>query len=461
MKKIISLLLSVCFLVSNSAFAIGDKKPKKEKNETKKITAMVNKFEYINVEWWAKFNDENLNKYIQLAVNNNYDLKMATIAVEEYYQSVKIQRAGELPQITAGFAPSFVSSRAFESMRMKRDHTLYAVPVVVSYEADIFLKNHDKTKSAKKRYEASLTDERASYISIVSAVGSVYFNIVKLNKLIETQETIVNCRKEISDLMDFSNKEGLVSTFETVRANESYILGNSVLTEYKKQRTYLLNKLAVLIGMSPEECESLEITSYDDINFDGLIPDEVNSEIITNRPDYIRSEKMLEKAGIDVRVARKEFLPTIPIFGAMVFNADRLGSLFTTSNMLWAVGGNLVGTLFTGGARTANLKIKKAEFERLLNDYKKTNLTAIQEVNDALASVKYDTKKLDDNLKNEELEIKAFDLTQLKYNEGVASRLDLMQREENLMNINQMVVNEKMNCYLDYISLYKATGAGL
>lgn len=461
MKKIISLLLLVCFFVSNSAFAIGDKKPKKEKNETKKITATVNKFEYINVEWWAKFNDENLNKYIQLAVNNNYDLKMATIAVEEYYQGVKIQRAHELPQVTAGFAPSFVSSRAFESMRMKRDHTLYAVPVVVSYEADIFLKNHDKTKAAKKRYEASLTDERASYISIVSAVGSVYFNIVKLNKLIETQETIVNCRKEISDLMDFSNKEGLVSTFETVRANESYILGNSVLTEYKKQRTYLLNKLAVLIGMSPEEGENLEITSYDDINFDGLIPDEISSEIITNRPDYIRSEKMLEKAGIDVRVARKEFLPTIPIFGAMVFNADRLGSLFTTSNMLWAVGGNLVGTLFTGGARTANLKIKKAEFERLLNDYKKTNLTAIQEVNDALASVKYDTKKLDDNLKNEELEIKAFDLTQLKYNEGVASRLDLMQREENLMNINQMVINEKMNCYLDYIGLYKATGAGL
>ncbi|MBQ6516509.1 TolC family protein [bacterium] len=447
--------------MSNCAFAITDKKVKEKKKETPKVTAVKNKFEYINIEWWAKFNDENLNKYIQLAVNNNYDLKMATNVVEEYYQSIKIQRAHELPQVSAGFAPAFVSSRSFEQMRMNRNNSLFAVPVIVSYEADIFLKNPDKTKSAKKTYEISLTDERASYISIVSAVGSLYFNIVKLNKLIETQETIVNCRKEISDLMDLSNKEGLVSTFETVRANESYILGNTHLTEYKKQREYLLNKLAVLIGASPEEAESLEITPYDDISFDGIIPDEISSEIITKRPDYIRSEKMLEKAGIDVRVARKEFLPTIPIFGAMVFNAGKLGSLFTTSNMLWAAGGNVLASLYTGGAKKANLKIKKAEFERVLNNYKKTNLTAIQEVNDALASVKYDTKKLDDNLQNIELETKAFELTKLKYDEGVASRLDLMQREENLMNINQMLVNEKMNCYLDYISLYKATGAGI
>ena len=459
MKKIISLLLIFCFFISNSAFAIGDKKPKKEKKETKKITATVNKFEYINVEWWAKFNDENLNKYIQLAVNNNYDLKMATIAVEEYYQGIKIQRAQELPMVSAGFSPSFVSNRGFENFRMDRDQTMYAVPIIVSYEADIFLKNHDKTKSAKKKYEISLTDERASYISIVSAVGSLYFSIVKLNKLIENQENIVNCRKEIADLMDLSNREGLVSTFETVRATESYILGNSALTEYKKQREYLLNKLAVLIGMSPEDCENIEISDYDSINFDGVIPEEISSEVIVNRPDYIRSEKMLEKAGIDVRVAKKEFLPTIPIFGALVFNSDRFGSIFTTSNALWAVGGSVLASLYTGGAKRANLKIKKAEFERLLNNYKKTNLTAIQEVNDALASVKYDTKKLDDNLKNEELENKAFELTQLKYNEGVSSKLDLMQRQENLLNVNQLVISEKMNCYLDYIGLYKATGA--
>lgn len=77
----------------------------------------------------------------------------------------------------------------------------FAVPAIVNYEADIFLKNRDKTKSVKKLYENAQFDERAAYISIASAVGSTYLNLVALDKTIELQEEIVKSRKQIYDLM--------------------------------------------------------------------------------------------------------------------------------------------------------------------------------------------------------------------------------------------------------------------
>ena len=99
---------------------------------------------------------------------------------------------------------------------------------------------------------------------------------------------------------------------------------------------------------------------------------------------------MVEKAGIDVRVARKEFLPTINLTGLALFNSNKIGSAWSTKGMLAGIAAGAMLPIFTGGARIANLKIKKTEYERLLQDYYKTNLTAIQEINDALVSVKKD-----------------------------------------------------------------------
>ena len=170
------------------------------------------KFAYINLNWWENFNDDILNNYIQKAVLNNYDLKMATINVEEYYQNVKMQFASELPSATGGFGPAWYKAPGSTS-----SDAAFGVPIIVKYEADIFLKNHNKTKAVKKLYEGSKLDERAAYISIASAVGSTYFNIINLDKIIDLQEEIVKIRQEIYDLMLASNKEGLTSTLTLLK----------------------------------------------------------------------------------------------------------------------------------------------------------------------------------------------------------------------------------------------------
>lgn len=458
MKKIITIALLTSFISLNviPAFAetVQPKQFKSMVSKNKKTPDQNYKIDYINMNWWDNFNDDLLNSYIEKAVLNNYDLKMATLNVEEYYQQVKSQFASELPSATAGFGPSLLKMPG-----KTNTSAAFGLPMIVQYEADIFLKNHDKTKSVKKLYEGSKTDERAAYIAIASAVGTNYFNIIKLDKMISLQEDIVKARQDIYNLMLARNKEGLTSTADTIKANKALVQGQTDLLELKKQREQMLHQFCVLIGESPETSNNIARNSLDGLNYQLSIPQEIPSEIITHRPDYLKAELMVEKAGIDVRVARKEFLPSINILGGGLFNAGDLGSLFTTKNMLLGVAGGIMAPLFQGGSLKANLRLKKATYERVLQNYYKTNLTAIQEVNDALVASRLDKEKMSQTEKQYNLEKSDYKFNEQKYNQGTISKLDLIQYQENLLTIEKLVAQQKVECMTDAISLYKATGS--
>ena len=214
-----------------------------------------------------------------------------------------------------------------------------------------------------------------------------------------------------------------------------------------------------MIGESPENADSIKRASIDDVKYELEIPNEISSEIIIQRPDYMKAELMVEKAGIDVRVAKKEFLPTLSLGGLGLFNAANIGSLFTTENMLLGLGGGLILPLFTGGKKIANLRLKKATYERILQNYYKTNLTAIQEVNDSLAAAKYDKEKMLQTIEQYKLEENDYAYNEKKYNQGVISKLDLIQFKENLLSIEKLVAQQKVECMADSIGLYKATGS--
>lgn len=455
---VLTSLTGMTFMPALAVQEVNNNVPKQYKSMIKKSKKVSDdyKYAYVNMDFWSQFNDEILNGYIDKAVKNNYDLKMASLNVKEYYENVKLQFSNELPKLTAGYSPNYVKMPGSSDADW-----IFATPAIASYEADIFLKNRDKTKSVKKLYEASQFDERAAYISVASAVGTTYLNIVRLDKIVDLQQEIVELRKEIYDLMLKRNREGITSTADTIKANKALVAGETDLIEYQKQRDFLLHQLAVLIGESPANAEELTRTSYDKIAFSGNIPSEISSDVIVQRPDYLKAEKMVEKAGIDVKVAKKEFLPSFNIMGLALFNASNIGSSWTTKNMLASIGAAGMLPLFTGGSLTANLRLKKTEYERVLQNYYKTNLTAIQEVNDALVSVKKDTEKMERTQKQADLEKTDFMYNRDKFNQGVISKLDLIQFKENLLSIDKLVAQQNIECMVDYIGLYKAAGSKL
>jgi NodT family efflux transporter outer membrane factor (OMF) lipoprotein len=450
MKKVLILLLNISLLGMNvlPAFAIHDRKV---------IQSHVTeyRFEDANLNWWKGYNDEYLEGYIVKSIENNQDLKVATLRVEEARQNVKMQFSKELPSAEIGVAPLLYKMSGANSSEVS-----WGMPVLASYEADLFLKNHDKTKSAKKMHEVSKFNERAAYISVASAVGATYFNIVKLDKIISLQEEIIKNRKEIYELMKLRNRQGINSTADLVKADKAYVSACAGLTDYKKARAIMLNSLAVLIGENPNNVDELKRVSFDSLKLSKQIPSEISSEIITQRPDYLSAEKMVEKAGLDVKIAKKEFLPSINIMGLIFFASGSAtgGSLVNWKNSLSALTGSAMLPLFTGGAKFANLRLYKNKYEQVLQNYYKTNLTAIQEVNDSLSSLKLDNEKYQKNLQSRKMQLADYNYTKVRYHQGVISNLDLIQQKQALLTIDQMVASSKTDCFIDQISLFKAVG---
>ncbi len=441
-KKFISVILIAIYCVFTPITVQAAKKP---------ITDEKTIDEYVNIEWWKEFDDAVLLDYIIKAIQCNHDLKISNLKVEEARENKNIKRAKELPSVGVGAVPAL-----YKLPGLTNSDGLISLPIYANWELDLFGKNRDRTKAMDKLINISRQNERASYISVVSAVGSTYYNIVKLDKLIQIQEEIIKDRKQIFDLMKLSNEQGLVSTADTVSANKAYIRSNTDMIELKKSNERLLNMLAVLIGESPENKKDFKRISFDDLVINKSVPDFIRSEVIQSRPDYISSELMLEKTGLDVRAAKKDFLPSFNILGLISFNSTEFFSGMSWKNSVALLGGGALLPLFTGGSRIANLKLQKNKYNQAIENYKKTWLVSVQEVNDALCDLKLDNEKYQKTLDSYNLDKKDLGYTQLKYNEGIISNLDLLQKKESLLVTQKLLTSDKTDYFINQIGLYKA-----
>lgn len=448
LKKIVTIILLLGFINANLATlpvqAFGFKKKQ----------CCTNNLDIINYCWWQNFNDKNLECYIQQALKCNHDIKLANLKIQEYCYLTRIQLGKELPTIGVGGYYSGINA----DPTTLGDGGLWAFPLFAYYELDLYGKNRNKTQAAKKEWEATRFEAKATYISIIGAVAGTYYNIVKLDKLIALQQEIINYKEKIYDLTKKRNEQGIASTADTVRANKELVLAQTDLINFEKSRNQMLNMLCVLIGESPDKSACINRISYDELALRNDIPSQISSEVIVHRPDIMQAEKRIEKAGLDVKVARKELLPTFNIIGLLLFSSNSLQRVFNWDRAVGILGGGL-GWTFTGGQRLANLGLKKNYYEQILQTYHKTNLQAIQEVNDSLSNLKLDLEKYAQGLEKLALQQKEFGFVEKRYERGVISYLDMIEQKEALLTINKTVVVDKTDCFIDYISLYKATGA--
>lgn len=418
----------------------------------------------ININWWENFSDEYLKEYIYLAITQNHNLKKAALKSEEYRQMVNSTLSNEFPKVT--FSPTFARIKTAGNQLgdiefAQTRSNIYALPLVAQYEADIFLKNHDKTKAQKYQKEAIEYEEKAANITTASDVATLYINIIKLDKAIKTKEEITKIRQNIYELTKDRNKAGLASVYDVTYTDKQHTQSQIELNDLKRQQNIYLHELAVYIDECPTQAYNLKRGNFDNLEFKGKIPECISSETIALRPDIMQTEAKLKKAKIDINIAKKEFLPTIPILGVTGYNTLLLKRLFNWENIIALVGVSAFEKIYTGGYLMANLRIKKIQFEELLEEYKQTDLNAIQEISDSLCLIKYDTQKDNNNLKKIKLEKNNLKLIEERYKAGIISYLEYIQYKENLLSLEIDQCNSKAQRLIDYISLYKATGCKL
>lgn len=416
------------------------------------------KFDYINIDWWENFNDPILKAYILMALENNHDLKVATLKTEEYRQFVKMAFGQEFPEISVGSNFTGFKIPFSKDRPLNISDTGYVLPFTVKYEADLLQKNLDKAKSAKKQHEASKFQEKATYIAICSYVATVYMNIVKNDRLIVLQSELAAIKKEQLRRMVFRHSQGLASAIQVNTYAKNYKSTKNDLDNLIKSRDVMLNELAVLIGESPDCSQNLRRTSLDEIQFLGGIPECVPSDVIFARPDILTAETQLQAAKIDVKVARKELLPTFNINGNLGFNTFTTDPFFSWSGTFALITAGLTQTLFAGGRKIANLRIKKNAYEQLFESYKQAALKAVQEVNDSLCEIKFDDDVDKRNIEKLKIEEDNFARSNKKYKNGVISCPDLLNEKEKLIYAQNQQAQSKTTLLVNYLGLYKAVG---
>lgn len=452
MKKII-ITIFIMFLTYPSVFAFSLSASKYDPlNPSEKIG-------YVNMDFFSRFNDDFLMGYICEALKKNNDARKASWVVEEFRQNVKYSFGKELPAISV--APGYAGLHIPKLDNFTLKQNSFVLPFLANYEADLLLKNRDKTKSEKKNYEAQKFEEKAAYIALAADVAAVYTNILQYDRLIELQNEIIKVKEKQILREKLRYKEGLTSLNEYNAAEKGLITGKNNLEQLSAQRISLLTQLAFLTGTSSECAPSLNRGKIEEFDYSDKFPEEISTEVICSRPDMLKSEAKLEKAKIDVRVARKEFLPKFYITGFYIFNTIAPGNFFSWQATLAAILATASQDIFMGGRKVANLKKQKAAYEEMFEEYRKTDLNAIKEINDTLFIIKSDTN-IDKNI-SAYLNLQKQDYVNKtrEYKQGTISYLDLLNEEERLLNIEQNRVKSKTARIINYFTLYKAAGAKL
>lgn len=417
------------------------------------------RIEYLNLNWWEKYNDNVLTDYITRAFQNNQDLKIAAINVKQSQQAVKQAFANQLPYL--GFQGDVSRTLTASDVRfgevLIKDYsqTNFLLPLTMNYEIDIWGENYLKTKSVKKQLEMVKENERASYIALTSAVASQYFNLVKLDKLIKNQEELVKLQSEIARMAEIKYQNGLCNITEMMDEKQILTDFQKVLNNYKNDRITVARELGVLTGEREKNLSLMPRGS--EISLIPL-PQSISAEAIKYRPDLLKNEYYIEKIGIDVKAARRDFLPKFMLYGNAGFNAYQLGNIFGNHTFLSNVGILPSLDLFTGGYKMAKLRYNKLELEKAQQMYEKTILTSIQEVNNSMSTANKSNENYKESLKKYNLEKEKFALSQRKFDIGAKSKMDNMRAQELLLLSENEEISGKTDYLISTVNIYKAIG---
>ena len=439
MKKIISFIcLITVFLLTSKTIAITDSS-------------------YIDLDFWQKFNDEILLENISQTYSNNHDLKSAAFKVEQAQRIVKMSFADELPHLGfQGYAGQIFNSsdELFGDVKIP-DYTEshFLLPLTMNYEIDIWGKNYLKTKSKKMQYEMIKQDERSAYIYVISALACDYYNLVRADKLIEYQKHLINLQKEIISSYQKRYDFGLATLSEIENAQKNLTFLEEDLSKMLEKQDILKNQISVIL--SDRSFDEVKRIDFDNLKVSLKTPDSIDFNVLDKRPDKIKSELNLEKAGIDIKIARRDMLPKFIITGNIGFN---MYNLHSTHKFLADLGVVPAWDLFLGGKKIQMLKLKKNSYNIAIENYEKTILKAIQETQDALYCLKTANNINQNVIERLNSDNKELNYTIARIDAGTKDKIDLLIQEEKVISSKKQLVTSEINKIISSINLYQALG---
>lgn len=413
------------------------------------------------LSWKELFTDDKLTAYIEQALQNNLDIRIALqqIAAAESY--MKQGKAAFFPTLSAGPQVMYQTgslNTQFGQIIGDRQHVVqYQLGADFSWEADIWGKIKSNEKALIANYLRTEAAHQGVKSQLVATIADTYYQLMALDEQKKiTEETIATREKNLETTKALKNAGTLTEV--AVKQSEAQLLNaRGILVDLENNIKLLENFFSVLLGISPQAVERNTLAQQ---NISENLSIGVPAQLLRNRPDVKAAEYQFINAFELTNVAKANFYPSLRISAGGGLQSIDIDKLFSVGSLFGSVVGSLIQPILNQRQIRTQHEVSLTNQQIAYLNYRKTILTAGREVSDALFS--YDAQNKLIEIKRQEFESynTATNFSQELVNYGMANYLEVIRAVENSLNAQLNYVNARYGKLSAVVQLYRSLGGG-
>jgi outer membrane protein, multidrug efflux system len=413
-----------------------------------------------NTLWWRQFDDPVLTELIATALRRNQNLLEATYRVEEFLGLYRTTRSSLFPQIygQADYTRQKTSDLVVPpAPGIKNPDDIYRFFLTGSWELDLWGKLRRATEAACADLLATEEARLTVVQTLVTGVAFAYIDLLRLDEQLLIAIKTAAARRQTLDLFQKRFDAGVISKIDLSQIESEYQEAVAIIPDFEQRVARVENALSVLIGRNPGKIP--RGNTMDTLTMP-QIPSGLPSELLVQRPDIRAAENALMAATARIGVARAAYFPSVTLTGDYGSASRELSDLFKGDANFWNYFIPVTVPIFTGGRIAGEVKAAEAVRCQTLAAYRQQILEAFQEVDDALVVYQKRKEQVEAQGKQVEALQTYARLARMRYDEGYASYLEVLDAERTLFNVQLSYSETYANMFQAMVAIYKALGGG-
>jgi multidrug efflux system outer membrane protein len=408
-------------------------------------------------EWRDIFQDEQLRALIRIALQQNYDVRIAASRVLEANAQLGITRADQFPTLSAGAGIGDVRT-AQAKFLPKFETSIGQVNLSAAWELDFWGKFRRATEAARANLLASKWARQEVVSTLVANVADAYFQLRALDLQLEISKRTLDSRQESLHLTRILANGGATSLLDVRQAEQLVFTAGAEIPAFEQQIEQQQNFLSILLGQNPGDIPRGQTLTEQ--RQPAQVPPGLPSSLLERRPDIRQAEEQLVAANAEIGVARAAYFPDISLSGSGGFQSSALTNLFSGPAGAWSFGASLAQPIFTGGRLRSGVRLAEAQQQTATLFYQQSIQEAFRSVSDALVAYRNTREfRAQQELLFESAE-DAARLSQMRYTGGATGYLEVLTNETNAFSAELGLVQARLNELLALVQLYEALGGG-
>jgi multidrug efflux system outer membrane protein len=455
-------LLSVAFLLSGCTVGPNYKRPTVAvptayRGALPDSTPQTETASLGDQKWWDIFQDEQLRTLIRVALQQNYDVRIAASRILEAKAQLGITRADQFPTVSGGAGIADV--RTAQSKFLPASETSTGlVNLSAAWELDFWGKFRRATEAARANLLASEWARQEVVSTLVANVASAYFQLRALDLELEISKRTLDSRQESLRLTQVLANGGATSLLDVRQAEQLVFTAGAEIPALEQQIEQQENFLSILLGQNPGDVTRGQTLTEQ--RQPPQVPPGLLSSLLERRPDIRQAEQQLVAANAEIGVARAAYFPQISLSGSGGFESSALTNLFSGPAGAWSFGAALAQPIFTGGRLRSQVRLAEAQQQTAALLYQQSIQGAFRSVSDALVAYRKTREfRTQQNLLFQSAE-DAARLSHMRYTGGATGYLEVLTNETNAFSAELGLAQARLSELLALVQLYEALGGG-